>query len=107
MTNYAPISANLNGVNEVVAAVSGKRIAVLNYTAVGAGAVNATWKSGTTALSGAIPIAAAGEGVSPSAGGNAIDPLYLFVTNPGEALNLVLDAAVAVGGHLTYTTFSG
>lgn len=85
----------------MVAAVPGKKIRVKHYTLSAAGAVNAKWRSGTsTDLSGLIYLAAAGS--SADAGGVA-PPEGVFETAAGQALTLDLSAAVAVGGHLTYS----
>jgi hypothetical protein len=46
---YAPINGNTIAEHSIVAAVAGKRIVVLNYVLVAAGAVTVTWKSATTA----------------------------------------------------------
>ncbi len=80
---------------ELVAAVAGQVISVLNYNIVAAGAVTAQFKSATTALTGAmsmitgVPIADAGDVQSP-----------LFQTAKGEALNLTLGGTVQVSGHM-------
>ena len=100
---FAAISASSSGDNTVVAAVTGKKIRVLNYTAIAAGSVSITWKSGaSTSLSGAMPLAANG-GAAPSAGAQTpIGQIPLFETAQGEALVLGLSGAVLVAGHLTY-----
>ena len=95
----AKIDASSSGDNEVVAASSGKVIRVLAYTIVSAGTVTAKWRSATTDISGPMPLVAS-SGVSPS-------PLQrydqcLMQTSAGQALNLNLSGAIAVGGHLTY-----
>lgn len=101
------VNANASSLNVVVAAPGPtQKIGVKNYVLVAAGAVNATWQSGGNALSGAMTFAAAGGSLVASTGGTRIDPEYLFVTNPGEALQLNLSAAVGVNGHLAYDVFS-
>lgn len=83
----------------IVAAVTGKKIRVLSYVIVAAAAVAVTWKSGSTARSGAMSFAAnSGIVVSPAApsGGS------WFETAAGEALVLTLSGAQQVSGHLTY-----
>lgn len=97
---YAVIDLAASGT--VVAAVTGKRIRVVSYVLSAAGAVAITWKSGTTALSGAmtlatgIPLCAAPpEALFGGLGGQ-------LQTEPGEALNLTLSGAVQVSGHLIY-----
>lgn len=94
---FAIISAASSGDNIIVAAVTSKKIRVLNYTLVSAGTVNAYWKSATAgALSGAIPLVA-NSGASP-----AYSPVGHFETTAGEALDLNLSGAIGVYGHLTY-----
>lgn len=100
---FAAISASSSGDNTVVSAVTGKKICVLNYTAIAAGSVSATWKSGaSTSLSGAMPLAANG-GAAPSAGSSSpLGQVPLFETAQGEELVLGLSSAVLVAGHLAY-----
>ena len=76
----------------IVAAVSGKRIVVVNLVIYVGSGQTIVWKSGTTALSGPI-------GASYTAG-DAYDGLIETVA--GEALNLTTTAAAVVAGHLTY-----
>jgi hypothetical protein len=100
---YAVVNASASGSNTVVAAVANKRIRVLSYVIIAAGDVSVTWQSASTAISGAMALAANG-GAAPSAG--QLVPAGLigqFETNQGEALTMNLSAAIAVGGHLTYT----
>lgn len=100
---YAVVSASSSGSNTVIAAVTNKRIRVLSYVIVAAGAVSVTWRSASTDISGAMPLAANG-GAAPSAG-QAVPAGLIgqFETAQGEALNMNLSAAVLVAGHLTYT----
>lgn len=93
---YAIISDAASGSNEVVAAVTGKKIRVLAYTLITDDAVTATWRSAANAISGAMEFAANG-GASP-----AFCPVGHFETVAGEALNINLSGAVGVRGHLTY-----
>ncbi len=99
---YAIVNASASGSNTIVAAVTNKRIRVLSYVIIAAGDVSATWQSASNALSGPMASAAHG-GAAPSAGQATPGGLIgQFETNQGEALNLNLSAAVAVGGHITY-----
>jgi hypothetical protein len=98
---FAVISSNAADTT-IVSAVTGRRIRVLSYTMVANAAVTATWKSGTTAISGPMNLAAAGYGVAAAPGGTSLDPIPHMQTAAGEALVLSLGANVAVGGHLTY-----
>lgn len=100
--NHKAISVSSSGANEIVAAVPGRRIRVLSYIIVADAAVKVTWRSGSTDLSGQMNLAAAGYGVSSSGSVSSMGYLAQFVTAPGEALNLNLSLAAAVGGHLTY-----
>lgn len=99
---YAVINASASGSNTVVAAVTGKRIRVLSYVMIAAGDVTVTWRSASTAISGPMALATNG-GAAPGSGQMAPVGLFgQFQTEAGEALNMNLSAAVAVGGHLTY-----
>jgi hypothetical protein len=93
---FAAIAASASGDNTAVAAVTGKKIRVLAYTVVAAGAVSAKFQSDTTDLTGALSFAANG-GASV-----AFSPVGHFETASGVALQLNLGSAVAVGGHLVY-----
>lgn len=84
-----------SGDTEIVAAVAGKRIVVVNYVLISAGIVNVRWKSGSTNKSGALPLVANSGAVVPGDG-------RWFSTGIGEALNLNLSAAIQVSGHLSY-----
>lgn len=92
---HAPISLAASG--DLVALVSGRRIRVIAYHLVAAGAVTVKFQSGgTTDLTGAMTCAT-GAAQSP-----AECRAGHFQTAVGEKLNLVLSAAVQVSGHLTY-----
>lgn len=84
------------GNNEIVAAVSGKSLRVLEALAVTAGANTLQWKSATTALTGPMALAASG-----SAQVHFAEEGH-FETTAGQALNLDQSAAVQVGGWLRY-----
>lgn len=98
---HATIVASASGATQVVAAVAAKRIRVLGYTLVAAGAVTVKFQSNATDLTGALPLAANG-GVS-AAGGPYVPS---FETAVGDPLNVNLGGAVAVAGHLTYQEIS-
>ncbi len=83
--------------NTIVAAVTGKKIVVLSYTLVAAGAITVTWRSDATLISGPLAFAANG-GTAPATTPEA----PLLETAAGQALILLNSAAVQVGGHLTY-----
>lgn len=94
---YAAIAASSSGDNTVVAAVSGKKIRVMNYHFTAAAAVTVRFEDGAggTALTGQMEVAANGNVDSQS-------QLGLFETSAGNLLNLELSSAVSVAGHLTY-----
>jgi hypothetical protein len=93
----AIISASASGNTSVVAAVTGKKIAVLSYNYMANGAVNVKFQSSNTSdISGlAYLIANTGKVCDHNPG-------IWFETVAGEALNINLSAAIAVGGELTY-----
>ncbi len=94
---WAVVSVSAIADNQIVAAVAGKRIAVLGYVLDASGGVNtATWKSGSSAIAGAMDLLA---DTPFSSGWN---PNAWFVTAKGAALNLALTAATLVAGHVTY-----
>lgn len=93
---FGVIACASSGDNAIVAAVAGKRILVLQYNYMANGTVNAKWRSATTDISGlAYLIANTGKVVPYS-------PTGWVKTATGEALNLNLSAAQAVGGELVY-----
>ncbi len=94
----ASINASSAGANTVVAAIPNKRIVVLKYKRIAAGAVTVTWESsGGTVLDGPCALAAnGGEAEAFCVSGH-------FSTLPGEALVLYLGGSVQVGGNLLYT----
>lgn len=88
----ASISENTIANNEIVGAVANKRIVVLNVVITVQSGQTMQWKSGTTAISGAMD--------SSYTAGDA--HAGLLVTAIGEALNLDMTAATLIAGHLTY-----
>lgn len=99
---HAVIDCSSSGSNTIVAAVPGRILRVLSYVVVANAAVVATWKSGSTSISGPMNLAAAGSGVSAPPSVSSMGYFAHLVTAPGEALVLSLGGAVQVGGHLTY-----
>ncbi len=94
---FAVINRNTTGNGTaVVAAVTSKKIRVLRFSFVHAGAVTVKWQSGTTDISGPMVFDAAGGMVEP------FSPYGICETASGLALNLNLSAAVQVGGTLQY-----
>lgn len=94
---YALISASSSGDNTVLSAVTASRFLVLGYTISGAGAVTATWKSGSTGISGAIQL---GTGTSVSAYADRVGVLKTLAANSALVLNL--SGGTAVTGHIVY-----
>jgi len=97
----AAISQATADTQDIVAAVSGKRIRVLALVLVAAGAVVATIKSSSTALTGAMTLAA---GVPVKAGPATALGAEEIITAAGEALKLTLGGAVQVSGWILYYT---
>lgn len=95
---FAVIDAAATPNNELVAAVTDKRIRVLGFFLVSLTAVGIRFESG--------PAGAALTGVmTPGANGRlepAFNPLGHFQTVAGQSLNLELASAVQVSGALTY-----
>lgn len=95
---FAVVSENTAADNAIVAAAgAGLKIKVVSYVLVASAAVSVTWKSATTALTGAMALAANG-GISAVGQPSA----HLFQTADNEALNLTNSGAVQVSGHITY-----
>ena len=93
----AQINASASGNNTVVSAVGGKKIRVLQFMVVCAGAVTTTWESsGGSVISGPSAFSQNGGAAPPYC------PIGHFETLVGEGLVLNLGSAVQVGGHLIY-----
>lgn len=95
---FAKIDASSSGNNEIVAAVSGKQIRVINCMMIASGAVNAKFQSsaGGTDVTGTLPLTANSGFTQPES------RVGWFETVAGESLNLNLSGAVQVGGCLAY-----
>jgi hypothetical protein len=88
---------------QVVAAVAGKRIRLLQFYLVTTLANSVKWQSAaTTDLTGAAPLAANGGLVCPCGPGNS--PMPWAITLVGEALTLNMTVGTAVGGVAIYDT---
>lgn len=94
---YAVIGVSGSGDNTIITAVPERKIRVYAYTLVSAGTVAARFESGAggTALTGQMTLAVNTETSNSSDKG-------LFETARGDLLNLELNAAVSVDGHITY-----
>lgn len=95
---FVAINATTNGDNTIVSAVVGKKVRVLSYVLMADAEVGAAFEDGAggTELSGQLPCAARGGAVGP------FSPVGHFETTANTLLNLELDAAANVRGHLTY-----
>ena len=97
VVKHAVITASASGNNTIVAAVTGYRIVLLAYNYMSNGIVNAKWRSNSTDITGLGYMDAAGRGKV-----CGYNPKGWCKTATGEALNLNLSAAIAVGGEITY-----
>jgi len=95
---FAVIDVNTSGDNTIVSAVVGKKIRVLSYTIISDGTVDVRFESGAggTALTGQMPLIA-NSGMTPG-----YIPVGHFETAVNTLLNIELNGAVAIHGHLTY-----
>lgn len=94
---FKVISASSSGDNTLVSGVSNKKIRVLSYVLMANGTVNAKFQSSTGGDITGLLYLVANTGAS-----SGFSPVGHFETVAGEALELNLSGAVAVGGHLTY-----
>lgn len=94
----AVIVASASGATTVVAAVTGKKIRVLSFVLSANAALNVKFQShgGPTDITGLLYL------TDKSGIGASFSPAGHFETVAGEALDINLSAAVAVGGFLTY-----
>lgn len=95
---FARINASSSGDNTLVSAVTGKKIRVLAVCMIAAGDVTSTFESGTTSgeVFGPLDLTTNSGFTLP------FNPVGWFETASGELLNLILDAAINVGGGLVY-----
>jgi hypothetical protein len=95
---FATIAASTSGNNQIVAAVTSKKIRVLAAQLISNGTVNAKWQSGSsgTDLTGLAYLVANAGYVLP------FNPCGWFESASGVLLNLNLSAAINVGGSILY-----
>lgn len=95
---FAAIAAASSGDNTLIAAVVSKKIRVLSYALIAAGAVTCRFEDGAggTAKSGQMALAANGVLSVP------FSPVGHFETTANTLLNLELGGAVSVAGHICY-----
>lgn len=95
---FAIIDLSSSGDNDIVAAVTSKKLRVHQYVIVASSAVNVKWKDDTpTNLTGQMNLTASG-GVS-----SAYSREGLFETAAGKKLQINLSAAAGLKGHVMYT----
>lgn len=100
---FAVINTASSGNNTLVAGVTSRRIKVVNYVLVAAGALTIQFLDGSTALTGAMSLITGVPLSSPSAPVNFSNGQEaLFQTSMGNALVLALSAGTQVSGHLSF-----
>lgn len=93
------ISTAASGDTVIVSAPgAGKFLRVYSYGLIAGGTVQATWKSGSLARTGPLPLIV-------NSGSNETDPDGLFDCAPNEALILNLSTGVQVSGRVRYSIF--
>jgi len=93
-----PVKVDLSATGTVAPLAAAQKLRVVSYVLVANGTVTVNWQSHTTTATKTGPMyLAANTGVA-----SGYNPLGHFDTVAGEALDLALSAAVAVGGHVTY-----
>lgn len=97
---FSTIVASASGATTIINAVASKKIRVLALQLVANAAVNVKWQSHATPtdITGLAYLATNGGLVLP------FNPVGWFQTLTGEALDINLSGAVAVGGSITYVT---
>lgn len=101
-----PISTAAAATSQLIALISGKAIHVCGFTIVGAGATNVTFEygtgatcgTGTTVLTGAMPLAA-------NTSVNVQANQEVFRAPAGNALCMINSAAIQVSGFLSYAQY--
>lgn len=84
--------------NEIVAAVVGKQICIVNLVFTVAGEINITLQSAANALSGAMDFG----GTNEPRGFVSNHGEFPLKTTSGEAFNILMSAAVQLSGYVTY-----
>lgn len=87
----------------VLPAVTGKRIVVVSSLVTSSAAITLTFKSASTAITGAMYVGASGAlNMDAVHGQTGQDECWILKTNPSEALVITASAAATIGGYLTY-----
>lgn len=98
-----PIAASASGTNEILPATAGYKYRVIGFKLSFGGTVSAKFQSASTDLTGEIYGVAGTQSDSTSLNSpQPSTPPSQFTTTAGEALNLSLSGAVAVGGFVIY-----
>ncbi len=99
-------TANTDGDNELVAAVSGERIKVYGYalTMNSTTATNVVFESSTSGIDLATFVFQAGTDVTTGANLACTPPGFLMATDSGESLNMRLDQTVTFSYAIFYWT---
>ena len=93
---FVVINTSSNLATLVAAPTSPSYIRLQGYVLISGGVCNASFKSGTTFLTGFLPLTAQAGAVAP------IDSGGWFDCPAGQALNIAQDNAQALGGHIVY-----
>ena len=96
LPKFASVAVSSANANAIVTAVTSKKVRVVAAFLMANGTVNAKWQSGSTDQTGLAYLLANVGYVLP------FNPVGWFETASGEALNLHLSGAIAVGGCITY-----
>lgn len=96
---FATIATSSSGATAIVAAVTGKQIKVVGVWLCANGTVNVKWQSASTDITGLVYLFQGNGYVLPTGSPGAA---HWFETASGEALNINLSAAIAVGGSIVY-----
>jgi hypothetical protein len=100
MTKQADINIASSGDNTVITPNADQRVIIWKMWIVGNGAVNLTFKDGSTALNGsAIHLTADGSSMTFPFDGEP----YWFTSTAGNAFKINLSGAVQVNGRIYYT----
>ena len=97
LKNPKTVAFSLSATGVDVSAVTGRRIKVIAYKVVVSAAISWNWRRGSTDIEGSQPYLASGgatEVITP--------PMFLFATDAGEALSLVITGVGTASGRVTY-----
>jgi len=92
------INENTAASNEIIAAIAGKQLCIVNLVFTVGGEINITLQSATNALSGAMDFG----GTNEPRGFVSNHGDFPLKTVSGEAFNILMSAAVQVSGYVVY-----